>query len=341
MIRLKDNKHGFAIDHIATCDFDRLVSVDNASILAASGHANRKRLTNFIEREMGIVHRYHCPAEKDALDLARDALCKLLELAPELREEADFVIYAGISNPLPVSTHSALLAHEFEFSGKPSCWDIKSGCSSGVLALIQAAQYMSMGARRGVLIASETLSKFNNPNALQMTAAVGDGAVALDLRASSQWLIKSIVHGTDPRFAKGMQVPGKYPYPSSTLEPDQYHFHFEEKAQGLQTLAGYWQSSLRDLLELAELDGADIAYYIAHQIDGRKNRAFAHACGIPDHAIASNFRRYGNMGCPTVFINQYAWQQAPSFSPAAGEHWIWHAVGGGFSWAGLCMQYTG
>ena len=177
MIKLSEQGRGFHIPAVTTCDFDSLTALSNSEVLSQAGQKDSARLARFIEFKMGIRQRYHCDDSVDALDLARQALSELVSIDPTIVNDADFVIYAGISNPMPVATHSALLAHEFGFQ-QPSCWDIKSGCSSGLLALIQANAWLQMGAKRGVIIASETLSKFADPETLQMSAAVGDGAAA-------------------------------------------------------------------------------------------------------------------------------------------------------------------
>lgn len=340
MITCNQNLGGFHIAAVETCDFDTLSALNNKEVLARAGQKDGDKLSRFIEKKMGIERRFHCDDDTDALDLARQALSKLIKHNPNITQEADFFIYAGISNPMPVATHSALLASEFNFY-RPSCWDIKSGCSSGVLALIQANAWLNMGAKRGVIVASETMSKFADPNTLQMSAAVGDGSAALIVEKSDKWQINSMVHGTDPQYVTNMLVKGKMPVANEDYERDNYRFTFNDKGNGVQVLGEYWVQSLVDLLEQAKIAGEDVQYYFAHQVDGSKNAKIASVCGIADNAVAKNFRHYGNMGAPTIFINYKHWMDANHPTFKQGENMIFHAVGGGLSWAGLCMEYTG
>ncbi|MCY7297228.1 3-oxoacyl-ACP synthase III family protein [Alteromonas sp. a30] len=336
MITLNQPLSGFHIPHIRTCNFDSLVSLSNTEVLARAGHDETSKLSRFIENKMGITHRYQTDAKTNALDLAKQALQDLIKDDPSLPQTSDFLIYAGISNPLPIATHSALLGAEFGFAN-PSCWDIKSGCSSGVLALIQAINWLQMGAKRGVIVASETLSKFARDDTLQMSAAVGDGAVALVVEASEDWQVRGLVHGTDPQYVTNMLVEGQIPVANEDYERENFRYTLKDKGNTFEVINDYWIKSLTQLLESSGLHGEQIQHYIAHQIDGSKNAKVAQQCGIPEAAVAKNFRHFGNMGSPTVFINYHQWLKTQQKHVASGENLIFHAVGGGLSWAGICL----
>lgn len=337
MLKSTRCKTGIEIADIATCDFQSLERVSNAELFARLGKGESGRLVRFIEQGMGIRQRYFCPAGNNSMDLARSALQQLVERNPALVDEAEFFILAGISNPMPVTTTSALLAGEFGFRNV-SCWDIKSGCSTGVLALIQAQQWIESGARTGVIVCTETLSKFANPDVLQMSAAIGDGAVAMQVTASERWRVRGVVHGTDPSLIRSMIVKGEFPVRIDQYDPAQYFFSFEQKPEGIEAIGHYWVQSLRDLLAVSGVDPDQVKHYIAHQVDAAKNAAVAAACRINDAAVAKNFADFGNMGCPTVFINYHQWVNRPGHAFNSGDCLVLHAVGGGVSWAGICLE---
>ena len=329
---------GLEIKAIATCDFKAMDSVSNADLLTRLGKKGSSRIENFIESEMGIKHRYFCKKDQNSLDLARSALSKLVKETPSLIDDAEFFILAGISNPMPVTTTSALLSGEFGFKNA-SCWDVKSGCSSGVLALIQAMQWINMGASNGVIVCTETLSKYSNPEILQMSASIGDGAAAFHVTASEKWRVKGMVHGTDSSLVKGMMVEGTFPIDIAHYNPLDYYYTFDQKPQGIEAIGKYWVQSLQNLLQASDISPSDVKHYIPHQIDAAKNANIAKACGISSDAVAKNIEQYGNMGCPTAFINYHEWFKKGQHVPASGDALILHAVGGGVSWAGVCLQY--
>ncbi|HVL00865.1 MAG TPA: 3-oxoacyl-[acyl-carrier-protein] synthase III C-terminal domain-containing protein [Dongiaceae bacterium] len=338
MLKAREYRTGIEITDVATCDFNALDQVDNAALFDRLGKSDAPRLVRFVEQSMGIRQRYFCQPQQNSLDLARSALTRLLERNPALLEEAEFFILAGISNPMPVTTASALLAGEFGFTNV-SCWDIKSGCSTGVLAFIQALQWLESGARCGVIICTETLSKFANPDVLQMSAAIGDGAAAVAVRASQQWRVRGVVHGTDPSLIRTMMVKGEFPVQLDQYDPAQYYFSFEQKPEGIEAIGRYWVKSLQDLLTVSDVNADQVRHYIAHQVDASKNSAVASACHIPDTAVARNFADFGNMGCPTVFVNYHQWINRPDHAFKPGDCLVLHAVGGGVSWAGICLEY--
>lgn len=331
----ENGQQGFVIQNLEICDFESMQRISNQDIIGMSRSGENKRILQFISKKMKIESRYWVHENQDALDLSRQALQRLIAKDKSLLEEAEFFILAGISNPMPTVCTSALLAGEFGFK-QASCWDIKSGCSTGVLALIQAQSWFQKGAKRGVILCAETFSKFTNKDILQMAFSVGDGACALDLKVDDNVEILGSVHGTDSRFLKTMYVPGKFPVPKNANELD-YTFHFSDKADTLQVLESYWKTSLEDILTISGIKGEAVDHYIAHQIDGSKNLALAQSQGIKEESTALNFTQYGNMGCPTIFINQYFWQKSGhKWSP--GETLVFHAVGGGFSWAAYAMR---
>lgn len=326
---------GFGIENIAVCDFSKLEKIDNEEIVRrARGGKADERLLTFIKKNFGINNRYWTTNDQNAYTLAYEALERLLRKDPGLKDEAEFIILGGISNPMPTVCQSALLSNELGLNNV-SCWDLKSGCSTGVLSLIQAQQWFERGAKKGIIVCSETFSKFTNPDILQMASAIGDGAVALSIVADDSIEFSGAVHGTDARYFKTMYVPGIFPVKKEDYNPSNFIFHFEQKGDASKMLSHYWNKSLKDLLELCEITGQDIDYYFSHQVNGTKNYQIAKSFSIEDKAIALNFENFGNMGCPTIFINYYYWMNNKDFLP--GQKMVFHAVGGGLSWAALCL----
>ncbi len=327
---------GINIRSIKSCDFSTMHSIENEDILKYGRDGNADvRLLEFITKKMKIKNRYWAKDGVDSLDLAKSALSKLIQSDPGLVTDAEFMIFAGISNPMPTVCQSAFLASELELQNT-SCWDLKSGCSTGVLALMQALEWVNRGAKKGIIVCSETFSKFTNKETLQMAASIGDGAVAFVVEPAKDFKVLGAVHGTDARFMKSMYVPGKYPVDVKCYNPLEYTFNFSEKGGTSEMIAHYWKKSLEDLLRVSNISGREIHHYIAHQVDGSKNYQFAKEFDIPDEAIALNFEQFGNMGCPTIFLNYMQWMSTRKIN--SGDIIVYHAVGGGLSWAALAMQ---
>ena len=326
---------GIKISNMSSCHFNKLTKVSNEDLLLTGGRKIDLRLLQFVEKRMGVQNRYHAQKDITSLDLAREALADLLTKEPSLKTEAEFLIFAGISNPLPTVCMSAFLSAEFELENV-SCWDIKSGCSSGVLAFIQALDWFSSGSKKGIIVCSETLSKFTNPEFLQMSLSTGDGAVAFSVEQSMDWKVLGVVHGTDPRTFKSLYVSGVYPVDIDNYRPSDYVFKVDEKSDAIERLEYYWNKSLQDLVSISGVLPENIKHYIPHQVDASKNLGYAKKAGIPLTSVASNIQDYGNMGCPTVFLNYQQWMNDKKFEK--DDTLILHAVGGGISWAGIALK---
>jgi 3-oxoacyl-[acyl-carrier-protein] synthase-3 len=264
--------------------------------------------------------------------LARQALGRLLESCPEAKE-AEFIIYAGISNPMPTVCSAALLSSEFGLQ-KVSCWDIKSGCSSGVFALQQAIDWFGGKASSGIIVCSETFSKFLKMEALQMSLATGDGACAMYVKADASVKPLVMIHGTDAQYFNSVYVPGKYPVDIANYKPEDYQFCFADKGTYLEASLEAWSSSLQGLFTASGRTSAQVTGYYSHQVDSAKNAAIAEAAGIAKSATLNTFKKYGNIGCPGVFINY----MEAARTPKRGDLTVFQAVGGGLTWASILVE---
>lgn len=325
---------GFTISKIESCDFSTLRSIPTEDLLKQLDGRVRGRLLDFVRKEINIEHRYWVHPGQDALDLAKQALGRLLESCPEAKD-AEFIIYAGISNPMPTVCSAALLSSEFGLQ-KVSCWDIKSGCSTGVFALQQAIDWFQGKARSGIIVCSETLSKFLKMEALQMSLATGDGACAMYLKADESVKPLVMIHGSDAQYFNSVYVPGKYPVDVANYKPEEYEFTFADKGSYLEASLVAWNKSLQDLFSVSGRKAADVSGYYSHQIDSAKNAEVAESAGIPTSATLNTFKKYGNMGCPGVFINY----MEANRQPKRGDLTVFQAVGGGLTWASVLLEHT-
>ena len=173
--------------------------------------------------------------------------------------------------------------------------------------------------KKELSVCTETLSKFSPADNLQIAGSTGDGACAISVKSSDEWKVKGLVHGTDGRYLKNMYVPGRYPVPKENYRPEDYVFTLEAKADSLQILGKYWVDSLKDVLELSEVSGDKVNHYISHQVDAEKNNYLALQNNIPATSISTNIKDFGNMGCPTIFLNYKAWTEKENHSFSRGR----------------------
>src|SRR5436309_2090195 len=150
---------GVRIADVEPCDFGLMPSYDTDHLLRlASPDQWERYLESAVSRrliaELGVERRHltHVPGQpldprrRTAIDLARSAVERLRMRRSRELDRLDAFIFASTSNPNPCNCQAALLAEALGITA--SCYDLKSGCSSGVLGLIQAALLIDAGCER-------------------------------------------------------------------------------------------------------------------------------------------------------------------------------------------------
>jgi 3-oxoacyl-[acyl-carrier-protein] synthase-3 len=331
------------IADVESCDFGRLQRCDTAMVLRAAlsdsadrylrSAAARKLIT-----ELGVEQRYLTqllgrPPERtrlNALDLARSAVERLRVRRPGATDGLDALIFVSTSNPNPVNSQAALLASELELDA--SCFDLKAGCSGGVLGVVQAALLIQAGCERVLVVIAENLSQLTPSDDLRMLLTVGDGAACVLVERHEGPGFLSVIHGSAPEFAGSMTV--RTPFPPAG--PDaRYEFAFEDVIRTRKFVQARWRSLYRESLEAAGLRGEDLAQCFVHQTHGAQVGGLRAALGIPPDRLTNVVRHHGNMGSPG-----FAVAMGRSFARLRpGEPYLIQAVGGGISWCAIVAEH--
>ncbi|HTT89992.1 MAG TPA: 3-oxoacyl-ACP synthase [Acidimicrobiales bacterium] len=96
--------------------------------------------------------------------------------------QVDFLIVSTNTPDLAVPAVAALVQHELGLSC--GVFDLSSGCSSFVYALLVADGLVSIGSGRVLVVASDTVSRIVDPLDRSMVVLFGDGAAASVLESS-------------------------------------------------------------------------------------------------------------------------------------------------------------
>jgi 3-oxoacyl-[acyl-carrier-protein] synthase III len=332
------------IADVETCDFALLPRYDTASVLRAAWPDRWERyLGSAVSRrliaELGVAHRHltHLPgtapdpARWTALDLARSAVERLSARRRAELARLDAVIFASTSNPNPCNCQASLLAAACGLTG--SCLDIKAGCSSGVLALLQAAVLIRAGCERVLVVAAENLSHLTDPGELRMLVTVGDGAACLLVERGTGPGFLSMVHGTDPTFADVLAV--RTPFPPAG-DGSRYVFEVAEAKGAQEALRARWRALLRESLAAAGLRPEQLAGCFLHQTHGAQVDALVAELGVAPAVAPRVVGDHGNMGSPT-----FAVALAHGFARLApGDRYLLAAVGGGLSWCAIVAEHA-
>jgi len=331
------------IADVETCDFDLMPRYDTATVLRAALPDTWERyldaaVSRKLIAELGVEQRHLTqlpgqapdPTRLNAFDLARSAVVRLQARRGHELARLDALIFVSTSNPNPVNSQAALLASELGL--RASCMDLKAGCCSGVLGLMEAALLVQAGCERVLVVMAENLSQLTPPDDLRMLVTVGDGAACVLLERHDGPGFLSMIHGTAPEFAGTMAVRTPFPPPSPEAR---YRFEFRDATRAGEFLHARWRSLYCESLDAAGLQSDDLAHCFVHQTHGGQVEGLLADLRIPPSHLVNVVRSHGNMGTPT-----FAVAMAQGFARLrAGEKYLMQAVGGGISWCAIVAEH--
>lgn len=334
---------GVRIADVETCDFGLLPSYDTESLLRlACPDTCERYLESPVSRrfiaELGVERRHltHVPGQVPnplrltAMDLAHSAVERLLARRPQLRTGLDALIFVSTSNPNPCNCQAALLAERLGLTA--SCLDLKAGCSSGVLGLVQAALLIGAGCERVLVVMAENLSQLTPTGDLRALLSVGDGAACVLLEPCEGPGFLSIHHSTAPEFASAFLV--RTPFPPAVADA-RYVYEFSDTAAMSEFVHERWRTVFHEALAAAGLGAADLTRCFFHQTHGAQVDGLVRDLALNPMQVMRVVHDHGNMGSPT-----FAVAMAKGFAALApGQRYLIEAVGGGLSSCAIVAEH--
>jgi 3-oxoacyl-[acyl-carrier-protein] synthase-3 len=332
------------IADVETCDFAALRSYTTPEVLRAALPDRWSRwldspVARALLTEIGVERRFltQVPGTPvvagrlTALDLARSAVERLRARRAAELEALDAVVFVSTSNPNPCNSQASLLANAMGLGG--SCFDLKAGCSSGVLGLLQGALMIEGGCRRVLVVMAETLSQLTDPADARMLLSVGDGAACVLLERGEAPGFRVLAHGTAPEFAHAMEV--REPFPPTGPQA-RFVYEISDAGPVREALAARWRSLFAEMLAAGNVKAEDLARWWIHQTHAGQLAELARDTGIPPERMPAVVGEHGNMGSPT-----FAVAMARDFAALRpGDDYLVQAVGGGMSWCAILARHS-
>ena len=150
-----------------------------------------------ISEKTGISSRSIASPHQTAVDLAFEAGDKLLKEV-SFKKDIDLIILVTQSPDYVLPTSACILQNQLELSKKCMAFDINLGCSGFVYAISVAGSLIESGvAKKGLILCSETYTKYIHKNDRTCRPLFSDGASATLLVGSNSDNIGPFVFGTD------------------------------------------------------------------------------------------------------------------------------------------------
>jgi 3-oxoacyl-[acyl-carrier-protein] synthase-3 len=145
----------------------------------------------------GIHHRYISALGETAVDLAFEAGKKLLGNIPKY-EDIDLLILVTQSPDYVLPTSACILQNRLGLSKNCMAFDVNLGCSGFVYALSIAGGLIESGVgRKGLILCSDTYSKYIEKNDRTCRPIFSDGAAAILVERSETDDMGPFEFGTD------------------------------------------------------------------------------------------------------------------------------------------------
>ncbi len=323
-----------------------------AGILGMGSYVPERVLTNFdlesmvetsnqwILERSGIRERRIAAPEQATSDLAVEAAKRALEDAGSTPEEVDLIIVAT-NTPDCLFPATACIVQDSIGANKAGGFDLLSGCTGFIYALSTAAQFVSAGTYKKVLvIGAEVLSKIVDWEDRKTCVLFGDGAGAVLVGQVPQGY--GLIHSKLASDGSGQDLlclpasGSRLPVCKKAIEKKQHLlkmngrevFKFAVRTCGDGTL---------ETLEEAGMTMEDIDFWIPHQANNRIIAAAAKRLNLSSEKIVINLDRFGNTS--TASIPMALEEAVKQNRIKDGDNVVMTAFGAGLTWAVSILKW--
>ncbi|MCW2602788.1 MAG: 3-oxoacyl-ACP synthase [Pseudonocardiales bacterium] len=258
--------------------------VTNADLIARGVETTDE----WIQSRVGIAERRIALADESVVDMAEAAGSKAIAASGVDVSEIDLVIVATCTMTTSVPNAAAQLATRLGISS-PGAFDVNAACAGFVYATAQANAAVLTGQARNVLVVgSEKLSTYTDPDDRSTNIIFADGAGAAVIGRSDEPGIGPVVWGSDGSSATTIEIPAGGQY---IVQEGQAVFRWA---------TGQLAPVAIEACARAGLDPSEIAAFIPHQANLRIIENIAKKVGAVNAVIARDIVNAGNTSAASI-----------------------------------------
>jgi len=288
-----------------------------------------------IEKKTGIKVRHIATSEQSTIDMATQAAEKLFE-ARVKKTEIDFLILVTQSPDYVLPTSACVLQDRLGLSKSCMAFDINLGCSGFIYGLAIGSSLVESGmAKQGILVCSETYTKYINLSDRTCRPIFSDGAAATLIAASSQDLLGPFDMGSDGSGFRDLIVPMKPESLEDTVLPPGQLFMNGSKV--FMFTMNKVPKCVNTLLEKSKKNIDEIDLFVFHQASKFVMDSIIRRLKLPEEKVFINYDRIGNTVSATIPI---ALKDAITKNRLKkGDQVMLVGFGVGLSWGGCMTQW--
>jgi 3-oxoacyl-[acyl-carrier-protein] synthase III len=329
------------------------LSTPRAKITAVSHYLPERRVTNkdlakmvdtsdeWIVERTGIHERRIAAKGQATSDLAAAAARTLLEKRGISAKELDLIIVATVT-PDMFFPSSACLAQNKIGASRAWAFDLSGACSGFLYALATAAQFISSGVHKKVLVVgADVMTSIIDFKDRATCVLFGDGAgaVLLEPAEDGEKGIIDFMLRSDGSGGQFLYMPGGgslNPTSPETVEKRMHYVHQDGRNVFKFAVRGMAEIS-HDILSKHGLTAKDLKLYIPHQANLRIINAAVEKMGLTPSQVAINIDRYANTTAGTIPICLS--EAVESKQVISGDLLLLASFGAGFTWGSLLLRW--
>ena len=316
--------HGHLPDYVlGNAELANLVDTTDSWIIERTGIKERRILKG---DGLGTSH------------MASVAVKGLLEKTATNPADVDLLICATTTPDL-VFPSTANLVCDMVGIRNVGSFDVQAACSGFLYALTIAAQFISTGsARRVVVVGADKMSALIDYTDRATCVLFGDGAgaVMVEQAPGRHGIIDTIIRSDGAGMpllhqkAGGSRLP-----PTADTVSRRLHYVHQEGAAVYKIAVAKMVEVAADLITRNGLTASEVDWLVPHQANRRIIDATAERTGIPLDRVMITIHKYGNTTAATIPL--CLWDYESRLRP--GDKLIMAAFGGGFTWAGAYLTW--
>jgi 3-oxoacyl-[acyl-carrier-protein] synthase-3 len=318
---------------------ERVITNDDieAVVVDFDRHRAGCTLDEWCRKHMGAVQRRRVAAGEGTSDMgtlaAERALCDARMSATDI----DLIVLATITSDHRVPPSAALVQRDL---GTPARFlQLDSACTGFVDALMVADALLDrLSAETALVIGTDAMSHYMDPQKFRAQAIFGDGAGAVVLRNGMKdgYGVKAYSTGSSGADGFMVAVPAggtKRPITEEVIARREQYMELALKVIPPFGVAKMAQAT-KEVLARAGVSAADIDWVVPHQASCNIVIDTAKSLEIPVDRFILNFARVGNTSAASVPIALDEANRRGCFRD--GQRLVMSAVGAGMSW---CAAY--
>lgn len=283
----------------------------------------------WIASRTGIRQR-HIAENENTSDLCIHVANTLLQKVKKQSSDLDFIIIATMTPDYHTPSVACMVQGAIQATNAYA-FDISVACSGFVYALSLANKLIQTGAKCGMVIGGEVLSKMLDWQDRSTAVLFGDGAAGVVLEASDQPMIvkeKLYSNGSlGQALTSGLVETTDY---QKTVHPLQM--------EGRAIFDFATRTVVQSVKELLADEAQSVDYFLLHQANARILDIFAKKLQVPREKFLQNIQHYGNTSAATIPLLLDEAVGDGTIILGGKQKIILTGFGGGLTWGNLLLQ---